>query len=119
MTQREKLIELLIEANDIVLRNGFRFNANVMADHLLANGVIVPPCKVGDTVYELQPERHRAQAYTVTTIKYNGHYWWCTWVLKDDEGVYGNVEGFSEHQIGKTVFRTREEAENALKGGAE
>lgn len=22
-----------------------------LADHLLANGVIVPPCKVGDTVY--------------------------------------------------------------------
>lgn len=24
-----------------------------IADHLLANGVIVPPCKVGDTVYSI------------------------------------------------------------------
>lgn len=24
-----------------------------IADYLIANGVIVPPCKVGDTVYEL------------------------------------------------------------------
>ena len=23
----------------------------LIADHLLANGIIVPPCKVGDTVY--------------------------------------------------------------------
>ena len=28
-----------------------RFNAGFAADYLLANGVIVPPCKVGDTVY--------------------------------------------------------------------
>ena len=27
--------------------------AEVVADYLLANGVIVPPCKVGDTVYEV------------------------------------------------------------------
>ena len=46
--QREKLIELLHEAerwgNDDV---------NAQADILLANGVIVPPCKVGDKVYVL------------------------------------------------------------------
>ena len=28
-----------------------------LADYLLANGVIVPPCKVGDTVYYLEGSR--------------------------------------------------------------
>ncbi len=87
---------------------------SAVADHLLANGVIVPPCKVGQTVYEIQPIRKRVQEYEVTTIKYNGHYWWFTWILKDRKGIYGNIEGFSSHQIGKTVFLTKEEAEKAL-----
>ena len=47
---RERLIELL----DTITPN-FRFtaweNTDKIADFLLANGVIVPPCKVGDTVY--------------------------------------------------------------------
>jgi hypothetical protein len=88
-----------------------------IADLLLENGVIVPPCKVGDTVYEIQPIRQRIQAYDVTTVKYNGKFYWFTWVLKDRRGHYGNVEGFSDIQIGKTVFLTREEAQKALKGG--
>ena len=112
---RESLIELLKEANDIVKRNGFGFNALVMADYLLANGVIVPPVKVGDMVYEIQPIRQRIQAYDVTTVKHNGKFYWFTWILKDRRGHYGNVEGFSDMQIGKTVFLTREEAERALR----
>lgn len=114
---RDGLIELLdkafLESDD----NYGRPNTDQVADHLLANGVIVPPCKVGDVVYEIQPIRKRVQTYEITTIKYNGHYWWFTWILKDRKGIYGNVEGFSSHQIGKTVFLTREEAEKALKRG--
>lgn len=85
------------------------------ADHLLANGWKRPPCEVGDTVYEIQPIRQRIQAYDVTTVKYNGIFYWFTWILKGHRGHYGNVEGFSDMRIGKTVFLTREEAEKALK----
>ena len=56
MTQREKLIELILNAprKDIVYGN-IKLDkpvqtAQTVADHLLANGVIVPPCKVGDYV---------------------------------------------------------------------
>ena len=120
---RDRLIELLNTCQDRGQRwNYFESGQSVesvtneiLADYLLANGVIVPPCKVGDTVYEIQPTRKRVQAYEITTIKYNGHYWWFTWILKDRKGIYGNVDGFSSHQIGKTVFLTREEAERALK----
>ena len=47
MTDRERLIELIKQGN-----GGYDFNSlERIADHLLANGVIVPPCNVGDTVY--------------------------------------------------------------------
>jgi hypothetical protein len=121
---RDRLIELLAQCdreNEVLTcfneRPRKRQTAEIIADHLLANGVVCPPCKVGDTVYEIQPIRKRVQAYEITTIKYNGHYWWFTWILKDRKGIYGNVDGFSSHQIGKTLFLTREEAERALKDG--
>ena len=42
---RDRLIELLIEGHKQYLFY------DQIADYLLANGVIAPPCKVGDTVY--------------------------------------------------------------------
>ena len=51
MTDREKLIELL--------RKGYNktpFYEDIwegLADCLLENGVIVPPCKIGDTLYDI------------------------------------------------------------------
>lgn len=32
-----------------------KYWADVIADHLLAEGIIVPPCKVGQTVYVIDP----------------------------------------------------------------
>lgn len=104
---REKLIELIQKS----VRCARNF-AEVIADYLLENGVIVPPCKVGDTVYELQNKR--IQAYTIETVTYNGRYFNFSWVLKDHKGIYGNVYGFDSSQIGKIVFLTRDEAEKAL-----
>ncbi len=96
---RDRLIELI---KDIV----HPYFAEDIADHLLANGVIVPPCKVGDWVYILRNgelhrnhicQMHIAQTYAQTFFS-----------------CYG--EKFGVEQIGKTVFLTREEAERALKG---
>lgn len=117
MTEREKLIELLqgLALSDEPCVDGLFEWADTIADHLLSNGVIVPPCKVGDTVYEVQLYRERIQAYKVVTIKYNGHFWYMVWMLKDGKGVYGNLDGFVDSQLGKTVFLTKEEAERALK----
>ena len=53
MTDRDRLIELITKAYK-EWRNNTNFDVSISeftADHLLANGVIVPPCKVGDTVY--------------------------------------------------------------------
>jgi hypothetical protein len=75
------------------------------ADHLLANGVIVPPVKVGQTVWRTDGVRlyeNTVGAMTFTTR----HTLWFT-----EDG------SFVEAAIGKTVFLTREDAEKALKGG--
>lgn len=52
MTDREKLIDLIVSA-DISLFGTGKPYAEVYADHLLVNGVIVPPCREGDTIYKI------------------------------------------------------------------
>lgn len=50
---RDRLIELLEKADETVM--GFSIDGDVsrLADYLIANGVIVPPCKVGQTCYKV------------------------------------------------------------------
>lgn len=99
--------------------------AEIIADHLLANGVIVPPCKVGDTVYEINKMCLGCIHFTDS-----GYSDWCECTLDDDklmfecdfdkECIYEIIpKNFGYEMIGnfgKTVFLTREEAEAALKG---
>lgn len=67
-----------------------------LADYLISNGVIVPPCKVGDKVYQTDGVR----IYESTIIN----------VVYDTYGI-----AFDERAIGESIFLTREEAEKALK----
>ena len=103
---RDRLIELLKESHEVIIRNGFQFNANIMADYLLANGVIVPPCKVGGKLYATGKFTGQIVELTVECISIvkNDIYWHCG----DAITVYG------KQQLGKTVFFTKEEAEQAL-----
>ena len=50
---RDRLVKLVLECNTFTpeYAEQARLHAEYVADHLLANGVIVPPCKVGQTVY--------------------------------------------------------------------
>ena len=94
-------------------------NQNTIIDVLLANGVIVPPCKVGKTVYRLVDGFNYPLEYEVTEI----HIHFFTHIevkeigIKSKCGKFGDIIGFSD--FGKTVFFTKEEAEQALKGGVE
>lgn len=72
-----------------------------IAEHLLENGVIVPPCKVGDTVFQVGTDRKIYQS-TISKLIY------------DTDGI-----AFDERAIGKSIFLTKAEAEQALKGGSE
>lgn len=68
------------------------------------------PCKIGDIVYSVT--RNFISEYTICSIeKYNEGFffnWRC------EKGIYINVRGFTDYDIGKTVFLTKEEAEQAL-----
>ena len=102
MTERERLIELVRDWRDNNT-DGFTFES--LADYLLANGVIVPPCKVGDKVYSCI-----CREYYVRRI-----------IIKDgmpttfllESGLYGQL-CVTESDFGSLVFLTREEAEKAL-----
>ena len=115
MTDRERLIDLIIEAErtDPLKGNSIVY----LADYLLEHGVVVPPCKVGDTV------------------------WWVTEIVdknceEKSDILLGEIASFSMQKeglwafcryvdgltfwhlvsdIGKEIFLTREEAERALK----
>lgn len=106
MTQREKLIELL--ENAPAAPNGER-NVATLADHLLENGVIVPPCKVGDTVYSIVEGIDQIFVGEV----YEGFFGRYGIALRSTRKGYLTLS-FTEEDIGKTVFLSREEAEKAL-----
>lgn len=66
---RDRLIDLLYEAEGQV--NNDYPTVEQIADHLIANGVIVPPCKVGDTVYYLDRvfrEVDKCKVYGFTVV---------------------------------------------------
>ncbi len=105
MTDLERLIELLKpymsaeacehESGSCELGSCRECRARDIADHLLANGVILPPCKIGDTVYHTDFGR----IYEVVVEN----------VVCEAPGV-----SFDEASIGNFIFLTREDAESAL-----
>jgi hypothetical protein len=93
----------------------------LIADHLIANGVIVSPCTVGDTVWYLNRYHsismrkdavYEAKVVRVYVEKENTL---CLSIQIKNE--WGTTEFPHITEIGKTVFFTKEEAEQALKGG--
>ena len=89
-----------------------------LADHLLANGVIVPPCKVGDTVYYIEGAYYNSKRQTVRPIKVTEISWKCDRSGRDlGFALIANGTRYKFSSIGKTVFLTKEEAEKALAEG--
>ncbi|MBQ7384783.1 MAG: hypothetical protein IJV72_08355 [Clostridia bacterium] len=130
MTQKERLTELLKtpEKASFVRKAGVSLSdtpEGITADFLLANGVIALPVKMGDLLY--MPWEWNGQkgiAYlTVTVLRCISGFGWSfgTDFDTDDEDYYEayNCGSFKPKDIGKIVFLTQEEAERALKEGAE
>ena len=91
-----------------------------VADHLLANGVIVPPLWVGQTVYHYNHYLGGVFAYLIENVCIgslgkSGIYWAFEANCHDEETdeLLDDLD-FDLDYIGKTVFLTREEAEKAL-----
>ena len=115
---RDRLIDLIDERCSC----GYQPCIESIADHLLANGVIVPPCKVGDFVWAKcfwWDDLSGIALYQITNISISQNKKG-EWTKKyramrfKDGKTYDSQINFSFDEIGKTVFLTREEAEKAL-----
>ena len=148
MTDREKLIELISVAEDkcdsiydcdsceYVLPGSCR--KELIADYLLANGVIVPPCKVGDIVYVITVKRpcyacvlctdfcHKSCSFDdrnkleikiarVCGIEKNGEINKVHLEIDKSKICHSYEYTCWFQDFGKTVFITKEEAEEKLK----
>ena len=116
MTDKERITEILkaytkkhnIMASSVILEE--------YAEELLANGVIVPPCKVGDKVYVIYPDPRYNwgnKELKILELKvYAFHYF--------DNKVTVEIRGDGKYItwdiscFGVSVFLTKEEAEKAL-----
>ena len=104
MTVREKLIKLLDDGCYKACSDASGKKVNeVLADYLLANGVTILPCKIGDTLYSIWQDD-------------DGEY-----QISEDEifdvsakMIWVNGGGFDINSLGKSDFLTREEAEKAI-----
>ena len=122
MNDRDKLIELITNADThdsyecklCTKKDTYciRCGAEKLTDHLLANGVIVPPCKVGQKVYYfVGNEIFRG---TIDTFQIDTKENWYIAYCKTDCNLTGEIK-LAFWEFGKTVFLTKEEAERALK----
>ena len=89
-----------------------------MVDYLLANGVIVPLVKIGDTVYTnvswqgwYLRDKDKPYKAKVVYIGINGSENYVNVVYENND----NMLTFTFDEIGDRIFLTREAAEKALK----
>lgn len=111
MTERERLIELLLKSNyscriEDCKKCGWGDKCFIYreADYLLENGVIVPPCKVGDTVY-----------YICFGKIYKGK---CHAITRHENSLQIHLYDYDRDNASiasDKVFRTKEEAKKTLK----
>ena len=90
--------------------------AENIADDLLADGIIVPPCKVGDIVWVANKSVGKAFFNRVVCIIFGASRNKNT-IVVEYRNTYGETSRreFKWTQFGKQVFFSREEAEAALK----
>ena len=109
---RDRLIELMKQADEYTLRRLITDNKEAtaaIADYLIENGVIVLPCKVGDTVYYLGGI-HKSLVKSATVEE----------IIAGSNGVsdllVNSENGVTFENSVDVFYFTREEAEQALKG---
>lgn len=104
---RDRLIEVI---EDVLDCKAAGIISEWLAKDLIANGVILPPCEVGDTVYWLKRDPET--------------FGWCirqsnvASILIDNDTIRVYISPICwivGTDIGKTVFLTREAAEKALR----
>ena len=119
MTERERLIELLSNI-DYACDNGSNLQDRIeyIADYLLANGVVVLPCRVGDIMYYIGKSTDLSALhntiYKSDVVKIIHKEEGTSIVLRFYNGPYCFAEITEINDFGKRIFLTKEEAEKAL-----
>lgn len=120
---KERLVELISDypCMSTAEESFMESIADDLADYLLESGVIVPPCKVGDIVYEVVAHysyimpREIVEFHLGNFPTYNGH------ERKPYLVCYDKTSRLLRHipldKLGKTAFFKIEEAEAKLKEG--
>ena len=116
MNEKERLIEKLKQAFNNADDNYGVPNTEQVANYLLENGVIAPPVKIGQTVYGIS----RGVIVPIIVDK----------IIYSNDGI--DFLGRNEQYFGRSFihidinngfgiewYKSKEEAEKALKGGAE
>lgn len=83
-----------------------------IADCMLSQRVVIPPCKVGDILYQVT--RNFVSEFKVRFIEIST----CGNVFLHTDLISGIIltgEIFNENEIGKTIFLSKEEAIKTLK----
>lgn len=107
--QRNKLIKLLYEVGDNILSFPIENFHEALADFLLSNGVIVSSVKLGQMVYSIVNGIIHPLEGPVYEITFNRN----GFVYQSARKGYLTL-AFTDEDIGKTVFFTREEAHEAI-----
>lgn len=114
---RDRLMELIEKAAQMWDENPLSSFNEVCADHLLANGVIVPPVRVGQTVYKISRNKVKECEVVFAGLSADEKCSHFIFVENYADGTFYKSYSMGFNLIGKTVFLSREDAERALKGG--
>lgn len=115
---RDRLIELLKKADEYAsgVCTDYDEAQEVCADYLLAEGVIVPPCKVGAEIYWIGDKERVVKTFFVKCVEINifdKRIHTVIHTVMHKKNFYSDRH-FSNYQFGTNLFFTREEAEQAL-----
>lgn len=114
---KEKLIELLMAAENVASEAGFfnchksKAKAELIADYLIKNNVILLPCKIGTKLYDitetLEVNVYDPQMYEIKANDITVGY------CDNENTVMYTIDGFDYkfEDFGKIVFSNLEEAE--------
>ena len=131
---RERLVELIrtgMSKHEVTIENYVIPTSDYLADYLIANGVIVPPSKVGETVYSIKgcfrlpfatkirfKELIPCEVIAIKETK-RSKYILLKPLLIETFGMRSANKWFGFSAIGKTVFLTKEEAISKLQASCE
>lgn len=117
---RDRLIELISDIENELLRSypytTDEYRIASIADHLIENGAIIPPCKVGDTLYSFS--FHKIIEAEVIKVEWSCEAENYGKFIREKITLCGNDINETKidfYDIGKTWFLTREDAEKALR----